>query len=192
MAKRKGTLEIEEALEARCRFKRIYGCKEVTIGFYNAGLGNEVVDYITMDSKGILRCYEIKVTVQDLRSMAKKSWYGHYNYLVVSPELLDKVADWSQYLPEGVGLLSAGLSSIVRPKKKDISIENSIMLKESMIRSMYWKMDKQRNADSLENLQRLEKRIRDMEKEMRRKEEYYNKIFRKISEYERENGVEIY
>ena len=56
MAKRKETLEIENILHSMCEKKRIYGCEEVTIGFYNNGHGNEVVDFCTMDSKGILRC----------------------------------------------------------------------------------------------------------------------------------------
>ena len=37
--------------------------------------------------KDLFRCYEIKVTMQDFRSKAKKSWYGNYNYLVISSKL---------------------------------------------------------------------------------------------------------
>lgn len=33
MAKTQQTLEIEQTLERVCRERRIYGCKEVTIGF---------------------------------------------------------------------------------------------------------------------------------------------------------------
>lgn len=75
MAKRKETLGIEAALQKDTRIKRIYGCEEITIGFYNNGHGNEIVDFMTMDSKGIIKCYEIKVTIQDFKSDAKKSWY---------------------------------------------------------------------------------------------------------------------
>ena len=53
MSKRKETLEIEDKLYYMCHKKRIYGCEEVTIGFVNSGYGNEIVDFITMDSKGI-------------------------------------------------------------------------------------------------------------------------------------------
>ena len=87
MAKRQETLDIEAALQKDTRIKRIYGCEEITIGFYNNGHGNEIVDFMTMDSKGIIKCYEIKVTIQDFKSDAKKSWYGHYNYLVVGKDL---------------------------------------------------------------------------------------------------------
>jgi hypothetical protein len=70
MAKRKETVELENALIKNTREKRIYGCEEITIGFYNGGKGNEIVDFMTMDSKGIIKCYEIKVTLEDLKSKA--------------------------------------------------------------------------------------------------------------------------
>ena len=91
MAKRQETLDIEAALGQMCREKRIYGCKEVTIGFPHQKMGNEICDFVTMDSKGTFRCYEIKVSLSDLQSSAKKSWYGIYNYLVITKELADKV-----------------------------------------------------------------------------------------------------
>ena len=123
------------------RQKRIYGCEEITIGFYNNGHGNEVVDFMTMDSKGIIKCYELKVTLQDLKSDAKKSWYGHYNYLVVGRELYEKVSDWNEYIPNNIGIIvGVCLESKRKAKRCDISSEIEIMLKESMIRSMFWKM----------------------------------------------------
>ena len=99
------TLEIEEQLRKICRKKRLYGCEEVTVGFYNSGHGNEICDFMTMDSKGIVKCYEIKVTLTDLRSHAKKSWYGHYNYLVISPDLYKKIDDWEDEIPADVGII---------------------------------------------------------------------------------------
>ena len=47
MAKRQETLDIETALEQMCREKRIYGCKEVTIGFPHQKMGNEICDFLT-------------------------------------------------------------------------------------------------------------------------------------------------
>lgn len=94
MAKRQETLEIEAALQKDTQTKRIYGCEEITIGFYNNGHGNEIVDFMTMDSKGIIKCYEIKVTIQDFKSDAKKSWRGHYNYLVVGKKLWNEHKDY--------------------------------------------------------------------------------------------------
>lgn len=63
MPKRKETLNIEKALLQMCHDKGAFGCEEITIGFVNGGYGNEIVDFMTMNSKGIIRCYEIKVTM---------------------------------------------------------------------------------------------------------------------------------
>lgn len=148
------------------RQKRIYGCEEITIGFYNNGRGNEVVDFMTMDSKGIIKCYELKVTLQDLKSDAKKSWYGHYNYLVVSRELYDKVDNWSDYIPDHIGIIVGEyLESKRKAKRCDISSETEIMLKESIIRSMFWKMQKYKDAQSLDKQKQLLSKIRRVERE---------------------------
>lgn len=163
MAKTKTTLVIEQLLSDMCAQKRIYGCEEVTIGFYNQGHGNEVVDFITMDSKGIIKCYEIKVSLQDLKSSAKKSWYGHYNYLVVSQELYDKIDNWNDYIPKSVGIMvltrpnSPYLASVRKPKLNKVSNEDLHMLKESMIRSMYYKKEQYKDANNLAKTKALKK-----------------------------------
>lgn len=178
MSKRKETLQIEETLRRICQEKRIYGCEEVTIGFPNNGHGNEVVDFCTMDSKGILRCYEIKVTLADLKSKAKKSWYGHYNYLFITSELYEKIRNnLSDYIPDHVGVViqcssfwSCGVENKRRPKKQPLSSEDENMLKESMIRSMSYKLQKCRNASDLEEMRKLQGELRQSEKERKKYE----------------------
>lgn len=146
--KRQDTIDLENALHKQTKEKRIYGCEEITIGFANnkfGGRGKEIVDFMTMDSKGIIKCYEIKVTLQDLKSSAKKSWYGHYNYLVVSRDLYNQVGDFSKYIPKHVGVIvGVYLESIKKATKKNIDAKYETMLKESMIRSIYFKMNKYR------------------------------------------------
>lgn len=185
MAKRKETIELEESLIKNTREKRIYGCEEITIGFYNNGHGNEIVDFMTMDFKGIIKCYELKVTLQDLKSSAKKSWYGHYNYLVVSKELYDSVEDWNIYIPKSIGLLVGNkLSVIKKPLKQEVDTSTEIMLKESMIRSIYWKIDKYKNANNLEKQKELMSKVRKAEKD---RDTYYKRAMwaeRIINEYE--------
>lgn len=171
MAKRKETIDLENALIKDTREKRIYGCEEITIGFYNNGHGNEIVDFMTMDSKGIVKCYELKVTLQDLKSSAKKSWYGNYNYLVVSKTLYDTVEDWNIYVPKHVGIIvGTSLSIVKKPTKKNIDNDTEIMLKESFVRSMYWKMIKYIDAQSLDNLKKLNAKIKKLEQE---RDKYY-------------------
>jgi hypothetical protein len=196
MAKRTETVDLENALIKYTREKRIYGCEEITIGFYNNGYGNEIVDFMTMDSKGIIRCYEIKVTLQDLKSDAKKSWYGHYNYLVVSKELYDTVENWREHVPEYIGIIVGNrLHVVYKPKKQIISIETGIMLKESLVRSMYWKIDKYKNANNLENHKKLKSEIRRLKKERDYQQSGAKNAEKIIREYERcksfNEGIEI-
>jgi len=185
LAKRKETVDLENALIEDTREKRIYGCEEITIGFYNNGYGNEVADFMTMDAKGIIKCYELKVSIQDLKSDAKKSWHGHYNYLVISQELRDKVKDWNEHIPKYVGLVVGNsLSVIKKPIKQCIENSVEIMLKESMIRSMFWKMDKYKNANNLKKQNELMSKIHKIEKE---RDSYYRSMLRSeriIDEYE--------
>ena len=166
MGKTKETLRLEEALHIHTKEKRIYGVEEVTIGFYNAGMGKEIVDYMTMDSKGILRCYEIKVSKNDLVSKAKKSWYGHYNYLVVSDTLFHELPDLQSYIPADIGILvGTRLECTKKPKKHQISIDCAAMLKESMVRSIYFKMEKYKSMVDKEKQRENERRYRKIAKE---------------------------
>lgn len=181
--KRKETLEIEEALMRESKYERKYGCEEITIGFQNNGHGDEIVDFMTMDSKGILRCYEIKITLEDLKSKAKKSWYGHYNYLVVSSELYAQVEKWKEFIPEYVGIIVAYpysthdgrfLENKRKCKKLAVSPEIENMLKESIIRSMFYKYQKLKDATNTEHIKYLEKEIRKQKKE---KEKYQDELY---------------
>lgn len=171
MGKRKETLEIEEKLRYMCQKRRLFGCEEVTIGFYHNGHGDEIVDFCTMDTHGIIRCYEIKVTLSDLKSKAKKSWYGHYNYLFVTSELYGKIyKNLSDYIPDYVGVAipcssswSDGVEIRRKPKKQNLSQEQSIMMKESMIRSMNYKMNKFRDAADMTKVSELQSKLRKSE-----------------------------
>lgn len=175
MGKRKETLELENILHHMCQKKRLYGCEEVTIGFHNNGHGNEIVDFCTMNSKGELRCYEIKVTLADLKSNAKKSWYAHYNYLFVTLDLYNKIyEDLDTYIPKHVGVAvpnsaswSSGIEIVRNAKKQEISEEQATMLKESMVRSMYYKMNKYKEASDIQTVSKLKSDLRKAEKKVK-------------------------
>lgn len=191
MAKKKETLELENVLIVSTRKKRIYGCEEITIGFQNNGHGNEVVDFATMDAKGIIKCYEIKVTLQDLNSNAKKSWYGNYNYLVITPELYQSINDWNEYIPSYVGIIighqgfrEMTLEVVKKSFKRDLDLTEEIMIKESMIRSMYWKMEKYKDSQCLDKQKLLKSKLYKAEKE---RDKYYKRaVYAEniISDYE--------
>lgn len=108
--KRIDTMIIEKVLLKSCfgsnpKLAKEYGTTEVTIDFQRNGNGRELVDFMSYDAKkDVFRCYEIKVTIEDWHSKAKKSWFGNYNYLVVSKDLYEKqdISKWKQELPDNV------------------------------------------------------------------------------------------
>ena len=179
MAKRQETLDIETALEQMCREKRIYGCKEVTIGFPHQKMGNEICDFVTMDSKGTFRCYEIKVSLADLQSSAKKSWYGMYNYLVITKELADKVEDWDKFLSKEIGILRN-------------------ILQESFIRTLYNKMEKYRSIADGRAEAKLKKELNELRKNYKREKELelryckeYMRLRSYVRQYKNKTGIDI-
>lgn len=171
MAKSKDTVDIENYLINFTKEKRIYGCPEVTIGFPHQHKANEIVDFMTIDSKDIIRCYEIKVSLADLKSNSKKSFYGHYNYLFITSELWEKIKrlDLTVYnIPNHVGIYISdkiyGKVSVRNATKQDISKEQIEMLKSSLIRSLYYKYDKYKTKyeefDNKDIIEDLEKKLR--------------------------------
>lgn len=167
MAKTKMTTALEDALDEKCRNAGEYGCREVTIGFAHDGHGDEIVDYMSMDSHSVFRCYELKVSLADLKSDAKKSWYGDYNYLVVSESLYARNPVWENYIPPYAGILS-GETLRVRRKaaKRTISDTQREMLKDSLLRSVFWKMDGFRQSGSHEEYRMLKKQYDELGEEM--------------------------
>ena len=186
MAKTMITKNIENALNDMCRSKRLYGCKEVTIGFPNNGHGNEIVDFMTMDSKGVLRCYEIKVSLSDLRSKAKKSWYGNYNYLVITEDLFHKIPDWSIFIPDHIGVIvytENGLCCKRKPVKKELSSSEHLMVKEGLIRSLTWKMWKYHDAADMDKVQGLKAEIRDWKRKFKQETDARTREFLEMRKY---------
>lgn len=149
--KRIETMVIEKILMSSLygsnpKLAKEYGTTEVTIGFSRENKGKELVDFLSYDpKKDIFRCYEIKVTMQDFHSSAKKSWYGNYNYLVLSKELYRKqpLEWWKNEIPAGVGIIVVNVNTceketLLKGKYQDISEDTYNMLKDSLIRTLFY------------------------------------------------------
>lgn len=146
------TLKLEKQIRQATHKMGVFQCFEVTIGY----AGDERVDFMTYDTKGIFRCYELKVSKADFHSNAAVSFVGHYNYYVLTRDLYKQVED---EIPDWVGVY-IGDYCVKKAKKQDLSgkeykmyrtingrsTEVSIpwvdILKESMIRSLYRDSDK--------------------------------------------------
>lgn len=133
MAKTETTTMLERAIYRATRKIGVYACFEVTIGIG----GKERVDYMTLDSKGIWRCYEVKCSVADFRSKAAKTFVGHYNYFVMPRDVYEIVKD---EIPQHVGVYLYGQCK-KRAKKQELLITHDILML-SMTRSLYRDADK--------------------------------------------------
>ncbi len=128
----------------------MFGCFEVTIGFG----GKERIDYMTYDTKGIWRCYEIKVSKADFHSKAKKTFLGHFNYYVMTKELYEEVKD---EIPKHIGVY-IGNSFKKKAQKQELGIDEQV-LKNSMIRSLYREFEKQYKSGCPSIVETLNKRV---------------------------------
>lgn len=186
------TQQLEKAIRRATRKMGVFGCFEVTIGFF----GKERVDYMTYDTKGIFRCYEIKASKSDFHSNAKKSFVGHYNYFVLTRQLYNEVKD---EIPKGIGVY-VGENCVKKATKRDIdnapeyeyrrsvggrsttlSIPYTNMLKESLLRSLYRDSDKLLQTEDEQYINRLKSTI---ERERKQTEEYsrrYNNLYWAVS-----------
>lgn len=185
MPKTKETLVLENALDKTSREKREYGCEEVTIGFHNEGLGDEIVDFMTMDAKEVFRCYEIKVTLSDLKTDNKKSFYGDYNYLVVSESLYAKHPTWENYIPPYCGILSGEKLTVRKQaKKKEIDDKTRGMLKDSLLRSVFWKYENYKDAKDLSMMKDLKKELDEVKQELQQTKRENERIVWTYHDYE--------
>lgn len=189
MAKTEATKQLENDIRSATLRMGVFGCLEVTIGFG----GKERVDYMTYDTSGIFRCYEIKVTKKDFHSKHANSFVGHYNYYVLTQELYSQVAE---EIPDWVGCY-VGTECVKKPKKQDIdsktfSFRRSIdgrsteitipytdMLKDSIIRSLYrdsQKLNQSKNSEYIDKMRRKLEGAERLAKDYKRRYEvlYYN------------------
>ena len=156
------TLELERLIWRGTHKQGVFGCFEVTIGWF----GKERVDYMTYDTNGIFRCYEIKVTRADFHSKAANTFLGHFNYYVMPQELYEEVKD---EIPAHVGVYT-GESCVKKAKRRTLGADERV-LKDSLIRSLFREVTKQINSGSPTLIEIYKREIA----EEKRTAEYYRK-----------------
>lgn len=177
MAKTELTLQLEKEIWRATRKQGVFGCFEVTIGWF----GRERVDYMTYDTKNIIRCYEIKVSVSDFHSSNCNTFVGHFNYYVMPHELYLRVQG---EIPDGIGAFTAKGSCVScekRSKRRELSV-NEAVIKDSLIRSLYREVDKQFKSDDEPCITELKRQINYERQEKSIAERRYRELEKEIRE----------
>lgn len=164
MAKTEETIKLEKDIFKTTQKQGVFGCMEVTIGWW----GKERVDYITYDTKGIWRCFEIKVSKADFHSKAKKTFIGHYNYYVMPSKLYEQVKD---EIPNHIGVY-CGSSLVKRAKRQELGVDEQI-LKDSMIRSLYREYEKKVASENATLMERYRSKIQRLERDYKNEKRDY-------------------
>lgn len=164
MAKSEKTLQLEDAIWRATIRQGTFGCFEVTIGWF----GHERVDYMTYDTKGDIKCFELKVSVSDFHSKHHNTFVGHLNYYVLTKDVYNKV---KSEIPPGIGvyLLSQhGDAYCAKRATRRKPTEDTQVLKDSFIRSLFREVQKNYQAADTKYVTGLKSRIAYLEKEVHR------------------------
>lgn len=174
------TKRLEKAIWKATNKQGVFGCFEVTIGWF----GKERVDYMTYDTKGIFRCYEIKVSKADFHSGCHNSFLGDLNYYVLPPDLYEEIKD---EVPEHIGVyvVRDGFAySVKRAKRRPV--EDPETLKNSMIRSLCREVTKQIKSGDPLCVDGLNRRISQLERD---RDEYRRKYWDLLREIQERYGT---
>lgn len=126
---------------------------------------------MTYDTKGVWRCYEIKVSLSDFRSKAHNTFCGNFNYYVMPNELYKKVKD---EIPGHIGVYIGG-NNVKRAKKQDLG-EDEQILKNSMIRSLYREAEKLMKSENPNFIEKLNRQINYYKKEAEDSKRSYREL----------------
>lgn len=172
IAKTDLTTQLERNIFSATAKQGVFGCFEVTIGWF----GEERVDYMTYDTKGIWRCYEIKVSKADFYSKAKKTFVGHFNYFVMPIELYESV---KHDIPAHIGVYDE-FRCIKRAKKQNLLVDEQI-LTNSFIRSLSREFHKQFRSGNPNVVDSLNREINRLRKERDRYRSDYQTLNREVA-----------
>ena len=124
------TKDIEKIIYKHFWKKGWYGVFEVAIPraivnrYYR-----ERVDFLTYETTGIYRAYEIKNSISDFYSGAKWSFIGNYNYFILCSSIYEKV---KKDIPEGIGIWlvyeSGRMECVKKPKRKELQCKSEDMM----------------------------------------------------------------
>lgn len=170
------TKQLEVAIWNATSKQGVFGCFEVTVGWF----GKERVDYMTYDTRENFRCYEIKVTKADFHSLCHNSFVGHLNYYVLPLSLYEEV---KEEIPDHVGVYTEadGCAYNVKRAKRQ-TVEDTDILKDSMIRSLHREVAKQVESGNPLRVDRLRREISQLRRECDNYRRQYWAILQDVQE----------
>lgn len=169
------TIKLEHEIWKTTNKQGVFGCLEVTIGWY----GRERCDYVTYDTKGVWRCFEIKISKSDFHSKAHNTFVGNYNYYVMPKVLYDEVKN---EVPNHIGVWADGNWCIKKAKKQELQADAQV-LKDSMIRSLCRDVDKQMQSDNGYLIDMYKREVSRYKRESEKyKNKYYDILYKKEEE----------
>lgn len=167
-------------------YKREYGCHEVTIGFGTSVNGR--VDYMVMDSKGIIKCFEIKVSKADFRSKNINSFEGDLNYYVMPKKLFEEIKN---DVPDFVGVYVSDdrlsyLTSVKKAKRQQISVERRLELTQYLVRSLSRESNLYQEVKDKHSVTNLKRAIKQLTKERDRNQSRYIEVCSELNNIQRD------
>lgn len=148
MAKTGMTLVLQTMIWKETNKMGVFGCHEVGIGAPCFGTKHGIADFITYNTRGEWRCYEIKVTRADFFSKAKKSFIGNFNYYVLTEELYNSVCN---DIPPGIGVYVVSETSNInhpysircmkKASRQELKVEHDVLM-YSILKSFSREYDK--------------------------------------------------
>lgn len=174
--KTEDTKRLEMAIWKATNKQGVFGCFEVTIGWF----GKERVDYMTYDTKGVFRCYEVKVTKADFHSPCHNSFVGDLNYYVLPPELYEEV---KEEIPDHVGVyIVRGKTAYSVKRARRQTVQDPDTLKDSMIRSLCREVTKQIKSKDALYIESANREIRQLERDRENYRRKYWDLLREVEE----------
>lgn len=148
MAKTGMTLVLQTMIWKETNKMGVFGCHEVGIGEPGFGTRYGIVDFMTYNTKGEWRCYEIKVTKADFYSKAKKSFIGNFNYYVLTDEVYKSVSNDIQpsigvYVVKKESNINHpySISCVKKASRQDLKVPQDVLM-YSILKSLSREYDK--------------------------------------------------
>lgn len=165
MSKSDITKQLERSIKSATSKMGTFGCFEVTV---NNNGNDERIDYLTYETKGTWRCYEIKSSLSDFNSSAAHTFIGHFNYYVMTQELYEQV---KERIPKHIGVYVYGWCE-KKPKKQELQLDHNHLM-YCMMRSLYHRHEKLSKSTNEEVINKYNRRISKLENQ---KISYYKQL----------------